>query len=64
MNSVASPASREPTIQETASAYNWCRPHGSLRTEKGNRLTPAMAAGIDRRPWTIEDVVGLLNPVS
>jgi len=44
--------------------YNWCRPHSSLRTEKDNRRTPAVAAGIARRPWTVEEVVGLLNPVS
>lgn len=45
-------------------AYNWCRPHGSLRTEKDNRVTPTMAAGLARRPWSVEDMVGLLNPVS
>lgn len=44
--------------------YNFVRPHGSLRTEKVGKVTPAMAAGITRRPWTVEDVVALLNPVS
>ena len=44
--------------------YNFVRPHGSLRTEKGAKVTPAMAAGITRRPWSVEDMVGLLNPVS
>ena len=44
--------------------YNWIRPHGTLRTEKDNRVTPAMAAGLARRPWTVEGMVGLLNPVS
>ena len=44
--------------------YNWVRPHASLRTKKDNRVTPAMAAGIARRPWTAEEVVALLNPVS
>lgn len=42
--------------------YNFVRPHGSLRTEKANKVTPAMAAGIARRPWSIEEVVGLLDP--
>ena len=42
--------------------YNWCRPHLSLRTERDNRVTPAMAAGIARRPWTVAEMVGLLNP--
>ena len=42
--------------------YNWCRPHLSLRTEPANRVTPAMAAGIARRPWTVAEMVGLLNP--
>jgi len=41
--------------------YNFVRSHGSLRTEKNNRVTPAMAAGVARRPWTIEDVVGLID---
>jgi len=43
--------------------YNFVRPHGTLRTKQDNRVTPAMAAGIARRPWTIEEVVGLLKPV-
>ena len=40
--------------------YNWCRPHRSLRTEKNNRVTPAMAAGLADRPMTIEQLVDLL----
>ena len=35
--------------------YNFCRPHMSL---KGR--TPAQAAGVDSRRWTVEDMVGLL----
>jgi len=38
--------------------YNFCRIHGSLR------ITPAMAAGIARKPWSIAELVGLFNPVS
>jgi len=41
--------------------YNFVRPHRSLRTEKDNRVTPAMAAGIARRPWSIAEIVGLLG---
>ena len=40
--------------------YDWCRPHRSLRTEKNNCVTPAMAAGIADRPMTIEQLVDLL----
>jgi len=35
--------------------YNFCRPHMSL---KG--LTPAQAAGVADRRWSVEDVIGLL----
>lgn len=41
--------------------YNYARPHLSLRTEKDNRITPCMAAGVTRRPWKVEDLVGLLK---
>ena len=34
--------------------YNFVRIHQSLR------CTPAMEAGVAKRPWTIEDIVGLL----
>jgi len=38
--------------------YNFCRPHMSL---KGR--TPAMAAGVEARRWTVQDVIALLeNP--
>lgn len=41
--------------------YNFCRPHLSLRTERNNRITPAMASGLAKSPWTLEEVVGLLG---
>lgn len=41
--------------------YNFCRPHRSLRTERNNRVTPAMAAGIADRPWSLGDVVAMLE---
>ena len=37
-------------------AYNFCRVHGTLKT------TPAVAAGIARRPWKVEDIVALIDP--
>lgn len=43
--------------------YNFCRPHGSLRTARNNRVTPAMAAGVTDRQWTITDLLALLPPV-
>jgi len=46
--------------------YNFCRVHQSLTitTPDGNRTkrTPAMAAGIADRVWTISELVGLLDP--
>jgi IS1 family transposase len=38
--------------------YNFARPHMSL---KGR--TPAQAAGVESRRWTVEDMIGLLPPV-
>ena len=38
--------------------YNFCRVHQSLR------VTPAMEAGLAHTVWTIEDVVGLMEPES
>lgn len=35
--------------------YNWVRPHATVKT------TPAVAAGIADRAWTVEDLVGLLE---
>lgn len=43
--------------------YNLCRPHASLRTERNNRVTPAMAAGLEKRQWQIEDLLALLPEV-
>lgn len=36
--------------------YNFCRIHTSLR------ITPAMAAGLTVRPWTIQNLIALLPP--
>jgi IS1 family transposase len=35
--------------------YNFCRIHQTLR------ITPAMAAGVAKSPWTVEDLVELLS---
>ena len=35
--------------------YNFCRIHKTLR------VTPAMEAGLAQHPWTIEELVELLN---
>jgi len=44
--------------------YNLCRPHSSIRTERNNRVTPAMAAGLEKRQWKIEDLLALLPEVT
>jgi hypothetical protein len=35
--------------------YNFCRIHQSLR------VTPAQAAGVTERLWSVEDIVALLD---
>lgn len=43
-------------------AYNFVKPHGTLtKAAAGHPTTPAMAAGVATKAWTIEDVVGLLG---
>jgi hypothetical protein len=37
--------------------YNFARPHQSL----GKRVTPAMAAGIERHPWSLTQIAELLD---
>ncbi len=42
--------------------YNFCRKHQTLTRKRGGiHTTPAMAAGIADRVWTLEEVVGLLE---
>ncbi|HEV3401629.1 MAG TPA: hypothetical protein VG078_07370, partial [Acidimicrobiales bacterium] len=45
--------------------YNFCRIHQSLTVtrEDGRRIkrTPAMAAGIADHPWSVYELVGLLD---
>jgi IS1 family transposase len=43
--------------------YNFCRAHGTLTKQaKGIHTTPAMAAGVADHVWTIDELVGLLDP--
>ncbi len=41
--------------------YNFARPHQSLKTEKGQQRTPAMAAGISDHVWSVGETVRLLD---
>jgi IS1 family transposase len=42
--------------------YNFCRIHQTLtKKAKGIHQTPAMAAGLTDRVWTVADIVGLLD---
>ncbi len=41
--------------------YNFCRPHQTLTKQaKGVHRTPAMAAGLTDRVWTVTDLMMLL----
>ncbi|MBE3112335.1 MAG: IS1 family transposase, partial [Acidobacteria bacterium] len=43
--------------------YNFARPHQSLtKANRGRITTPAMAAGLAARPWTLEEIVNLEKP--
>ncbi len=42
--------------------YNFARPHTTLTKAAGGRpTTPAMAAGIADRVWTVRDIAALLD---
>ena len=41
--------------------YNLVRPHQTLTKRAGRKTTPAMAADVERHPWTVHDLVGLLD---
>jgi IS1 family transposase len=39
--------------------YNFCRPHKALNMKRSLGVTPAMAAGVATKAWTIEDLIYL-----
>jgi IS1 family transposase len=42
--------------------YNFCRPHMTLtKAKRGIHTTPAMAAGLTNRVWTVDDLLELLQ---
>ena len=41
--------------------YNFCRPYRTLNLKRNLGITPAMAAGVTSRAWTIEDIIYLVN---
>lgn len=41
--------------------YNLCRPHETLSGKGRGKVTPAMAAGVERYPWSVAQLVGLLD---
>jgi len=43
--------------------YNFARPHGTLtKAAKVIKTTPAMAAGLTDHVWTVEEMLGLMDP--
>ena len=45
-------------------AHNFIRVHTTLTSERRARTTPAMAAGLTDRPWTVDDLLTLMDPKS
>ncbi len=41
--------------------YNFCRTHTTLTKRYGKPTTPAMAAGVAKYPWSVHQIVGLLE---
>ena len=52
-------------VSLTFMVYNFCTPHGTLTKARGGlKTTPAMAAGVTKRPWQIEDILARMDPES
>jgi IS1 family transposase len=43
-------------------AHNFIRVHSTLSKKRGKKTTPAMAAGLTNRPWTVEDILAMMDP--
>lgn len=44
--------------------FNYCRPHGTLtKAAKGKKTTPAMASGLARQPWTVEQMLERMDAI-
>jgi IS1 family transposase len=41
--------------------YNFCRPHQTLSGKGKGKVTPAMAAGVERAPWSLTQLCELLE---
>jgi IS1 family transposase len=44
--------------------HNFIRVHSTLTSERKTKTTPAMASGLTDRPWTVEDMLNLMDPES
>jgi IS1 family transposase len=43
-------------------AHNFIRVHSTLSKEAGRKTTPVMASGLTDLPWTVEDILTLMDP--
>jgi IS1 family transposase len=44
--------------------FNFCRAHGTLtKAANGKKTTPAMAAGLVRQPWTVEQMLQRMDAI-
>ncbi len=44
--------------------HNFIRVHSTLTSERKAKTTPAMASGLTDRPWTVDDLLILMDPKS
>jgi IS1 family transposase len=43
--------------------FNYCRPHGTLTKKYGKPTTPAMASGLARSVWTVEQMLQRMDAI-